>query len=286
MNNIAERQNYPENLQLLYAQKQLYIEAKHISNARTALSLLTAFYPFAALLLPVMSKYEWITFMPLLIVSLVFPFFLARFEKNKVQLAASIQEKFDTTVFEMEWNPGSKSKRPLDEQIELAADRFTGDKEKMLDWYSNIPATLSREEAILRCQKANLFWDSEQRSFFMRVYLVVGIIAILVPFVWGNVMNYDMHHFTSRIFIPILPLVQLCFEKYTAHRRLSEKQAKLVQEINEQLGQPVSAHEALLRLHQDIIFENRQELSLVPEKIYDFLRPKLEKTMKSVNEKS
>ncbi|MFM8374229.1 MAG: S-4TM family putative pore-forming effector, partial [Bacteroidota bacterium] len=75
MNNIAELQNYPENLQLLYAQKQLYIEAKRISNARTFLSLLSAFYPVAALLLPVMSEYEWTTFIPLLIVSFVFPFF-------------------------------------------------------------------------------------------------------------------------------------------------------------------------------------------------------------------
>ena len=177
MNNLASRQNQADILDMLAAQRQLYLEAKSIVKWRTVVVILLASIPIITHFIHGLEELEWTTLIPLVFVSFIFPIALKRWEKSKVLLAASIQEKIDTTLFDLPWTTHVAIGKPIDLQITSAAARFRGDRALLNDWYSNIPDTLEHATAVLRCQQINLWWDSEQRHFFMRMYQVLGISA-------------------------------------------------------------------------------------------------------------
>ncbi len=263
MNNISIIQNEPEFLRMLHAYRQLYSEAKHIMKIRLWISILMALFPIAVFVFPVLSNLEWIFVLPALVVTFTFPLLLKSTEKKKIEQASSIQEQFDIELFGLEWNENIADGRVLIDEIKAADKRFKGERKK--NWYEDIPANLSSEYAILRCQLQNLSWDYKMREDYSRNFFWIFWIVLVTPLVVGAVTEMLVKDYLVKLLMPTLPLLWLCVENYRAHKNLAEKQEMKAKEIETILYNSLTVTKDMLRKNQDAIYKFRQETMLVPD---------------------
>ena len=214
-------QNSTENLRLLAAQQQLYIEAKYIGKLRFLGSLalaiagtwLIANYSEARIGVQLCSALLTI----IVIIS-------KQIQKDKIVNAAKIQEEFDTGLFGLPWNHILVGSKVSKESMLDAFRRFKGDKDKLIDWYPEVSQAQSPMD-ILLCQRTNLNWDWRLRKKYVWVLgLITALVAILeISFCWYNPVS----DFVIQFFLPSLPLLIMVYENIKGNYEIAgQKEAK------------------------------------------------------------
>ena len=126
---IYIKQNSPENIKLLAAQRCLYQQAKTLQCWRTIGTVgLAAIAPFVMLVFP-QSKMVMgmVGGLWLLVSKLIFE----DIEAGKIKTAAKIQEQFDINLFDLPWNSAISGNKVEPEIINSLARTFKGDKTKL-----------------------------------------------------------------------------------------------------------------------------------------------------------
>lgn len=178
---------------MLAAQRQLYNDVKMYDWSSIILSVWIPL-GLATILIFTHDNVQW-TFVSyvLSIASMFFSMVIDGYINKKKELAAFIQQKFDTYVYIMPWDGrifgkeknvnlkiAKYSKKILDDDVQ---------KTKLMDWYTPIVDKFSLEDGILACQRENFSWDVGLRKRF-RVASIIVIavlcVAILVIGVWKN----------------------------------------------------------------------------------------------------
>ena len=163
---IQTRQNDPEALRLLIAQRRLYRKAKRCLALRwigmggiaIAAPVLAVIWPSLAVVAGAVAG-VWLFFGRTALVTA---------QNSLTARAASVQEQFDFYVFQMP-NRAARSTLPSLEEIAAVAgpdDQITAmaEKERLLDWYS-IDAEVPGEVAVAIAQRANAsYTDSLLRT--------------------------------------------------------------------------------------------------------------------------
>ncbi|WP_329211449.1 S-4TM family putative pore-forming effector [Streptomyces sp. NBC_00683] len=275
---ISEAQNTERSVRLLAAQRRLYQDAKLIHNIRLTI-VLTAGAIGVSLALYFPAARAHIGFTSAAILLLISVLGSAR-EKRKSKEAASVQEEFDTSVFQLPWN-SVLSDRPTNALVVEAAHRHKGGG--LENWYGNT-STLVRPLDILVCQRSNLAWgvSSHRRWAAVIMSAMITWIAAIVL-----VCYFLQLSFASSMFAVVTPLVPT-FREYIEMWRsnaesvqVKEKTESKISEIWESAleGRGLPSIKKCREI-QDRLCLIRQTNAIIPDWFYWIFRKKAEKVMR------
>src|SRR5271165_2642933 len=162
-NGIISRQNAPENIRVLAAQRSLYSRAKTLAAVQVFVAGVTPVVGAIAVALKPHAD-VWAAFIGIIVAYFDTAWLDPRQSKLR-NLAANVQEDFDCSVLQLPWNDALAGRRPSPEDIHGAADGHTPSSAAPLeDWYPQAVAALPLYQGRLICQRTNCWWDSKLRQ--------------------------------------------------------------------------------------------------------------------------
>lgn len=202
MNNISIDQNKEENLLLLFSQKTLYNKAKTTKY----FALLLAIINFA---LGIVSKttdlYKEQFLISIFIIALASKY-LKNLSCKSNDLASSTQELIDRKLYGFKIESRFLENHNASELISVAKDLKEKYPQKYLveisnsgtdkpngvkNWYTKIYSNLTVDEAILKCQKQNIYWDKYlikcYKNILNTLCVFIGIIFLILY--WNQGLN-------------------------------------------------------------------------------------------------
>ncbi|MBT0313015.1 hypothetical protein ISO85_06720 [Morganella morganii subsp. morganii] len=287
MNDFYEKQNEPHMLKLLAGQRQIYSDVKAI--------LMKVF--FAGVVVPsilsliffVMSFYPghtgpWIKTLLTIygVVFFIVNHFIMEHVSNCKKKAARIQEEYDTSLFNMEWNDIVTSKKiPISESLEYAQKHLaTEGDHRLRNWYLNAPMSVSAPLMVMLCQSKNMGWDAglkKKTSTFLSVILALNIIMLAITFIFTNPTYLQFVAFVAIL----LPIYQFYY-RYVSDNKKSVARADELRILVENALRQVAKERAYdkkaldkqSRLVQDQIFNYRATGNPVPDFMHKSNRAK------------
>lgn len=280
---IKARQNDPDALRLLIAQRFLYRRAKRWLGVRwLGMLIIGVGAPVVSVLWPSLAVASgavaglWI--------------FLGRTSLLARQTAitsqaASVQEQFDTFVFAM---PEIARRPELPTLEEIAAMAGPDDqleavarKEKLTDWYP-IDEANEGVVTIAIAQRANASYTDRlirTTSTVWSVSVGVWVAALLIA---GMVVDLTLSQFLLGILLPVLPAFLDVVQYVASVRRSSSDKKALASTIEESICEGSDAlHPEDLLIWQTQLFDLRRSAPEVPDLIYKITRSRNERAMES-----
>lgn len=285
---IVEKENQQKNIERLAAQKEIYFVAKRLFFWQLVLTaFVTVFLTLLDLTLsPLGYSIAWIRGLYGIVIALLDLLLLTPSINQLRQKAASIQELFDCEVLGLEWNKILVGDKPMNEDIKKYSDqhlRRVKSFDKLKSWYAETIEAVDGAAAKIICQRSNFSYDYSIRKSF--IHWVVGIsIAIFVLLAAIALFNdVSLRSFVLTVILPFLPVLTLSVKLYNEHGTSIRNLESLKSHISGLWSGVVSGTtinlESPLRQIQDKIYLNRKSNPLIPERVYDRLRPGLEQQM-------
>lgn len=282
METIFTRQNEQKNIDLLCAQKQLYIEAKKILLLQIVVTCPFVFL-LAVLKLVLVNVYDF-SAVALVCSSLIgladiliMVFVINDFKKK----AAKTQEEFDCAVYDLSWNKNFVAGKNSKESINKYCRRFIdsgGNIQKLVDWYPLELAKFNGLIAILHCQKMNLIYDIDIRTRYKQYANWVAYVPPVLLLIVAVLMKLPTDKMVTLI-ATFWPIIMLAVKTGIDHNKAisySEETKSLVDNL---LNGRENVSEQGVKDIQKRIYTNRKDGPLIPEKFYDWIRDKLEREM-------
>ncbi|URO00340.1 S-4TM family putative pore-forming effector [Leclercia adecarboxylata] len=278
MNDFFEKQNEPRMLKLLAGQRQIYCDVKAILMKSFLMGVVVP--SILSLTFFVMSFFPgytvpWIkTFLTIYgLVFFIINHFIMEHVSNCKKKAARIQEEYDTSLFNMEWNDIVAGKKTsVSESIEYAQKHLANEGDRRLrNWYLNAPINVSAPLMVMLCQSKNMGWDAglkKKTSTFLSIILALNIIMFAITFIFTNPTYQQFIAFVAIL----LPTYQFYY-RYVSENKKSVARADelriLVENTLRQVGKEQSydkkALEKQSRVVQDQIFNYRATGNPVPD---------------------
>ncbi|AZN40404.1 S-4TM family putative pore-forming effector [Paenibacillus albus] len=282
---MLSKQNDSKHQALLVALRYYYDRAKMLHRYRVSGNILMALLglvmsmvpgvkPVSIYILPVIG-FVW------LLLSVIL---LQELEKKITRRAATIQEEFDTSLFELPWRDRLVGRKASPEQVAHASQRFKGDRSKLLDWYTGLNAP-SHFLNVLLAQRSSLAWDVKLRK---RYAILVGVLSLVylittITICWRS----DLKTYILTMLIPSASILLHGITTCSEHWRRALSCEEVVQDLLElyrikarNLERDI-LHEC--REFQDFIFLKRCDITLIPNKIYWLSRDNDDQVMKQIN---
>ena len=160
---IQERQNTPESIRRLSAQRHLYSCAKRIRSV----SILTiGAVAILGLIASAISNKQYAQYVSVVILLSWFfdQMFLATRERARRTEAATIQEAFDCFVLDLAWPHYKGIQPPTRDRVDQLAAAAQHATEELKDWYSTDVMSSNPMLTKIRCQTENFWWDADLRE--------------------------------------------------------------------------------------------------------------------------
>lgn len=270
-NGITRRQNEEKSIAMLAAQRQLYQDAKNINGFYIGISV---WLPFALsiilLFLEKDSIFESLSYI-LSFFTLLVSYLVRKFIKNKKNLAAFIQQKFDVYVYQMPWDKRLFGEnRNIDYEVANYSKKIlSNSKEKKLlvDWYTKGVEDKSINSGIIACQRENLWWDVGLRKRYKSAskWIIFILCAIIITI--GVAQNETICKLFYRAAF-IVPLLKWLLDTIG---QLDED----IVEICEISSKVDDNHKKSMKDLQDIqkhIYNHRKNCLSIPDFFYRFYR--------------
>lgn len=283
-NGIGNRQNEAGMIKLLWARKQIFKRVKRVQGFYV---LFTFALPAVSLIVALQFEgyKKWVSLVAIAVGALDALFFDA-WRKEKIKLAARIQEQFDCYVLEIKWNGFAAGKKISPQKVEEYADATmdADARAKLENWYPEQSCAMPLQAARLVCQRTNLWYDSNLRNTYRTVLWSVTVVYFL--FLLAFFINFTLVEFVLGLLIPFGPLFTWVVREHQRQGDTIKLVNRLLDEIDTSLDDLVDAKrspkvDARARELQDAIFTHRSSSPLISDLIYKFKRPKLEIKMKN-----
>jgi hypothetical protein len=284
MNDIESRQLAPRMLNLLRARTLIYRRAKHYQAAGLLISL---GFPLLALAAAVLfTSWKPVIAFAALVFSFLEVLLFDRWHKAQLKTAAKLQEDFDCTVLQMDWNMFLVGSRVDPEEVFADACKTLSDKDeqRLRNWYPLAVKDLPLHLARLVCQRTNIWYDSTLRKRY-RV-LLLTVTSLLMAFVGLTALAFDfsMVSFVLATLAPMTPVAIWALRECNRQTSTCELLDRLNEEIKklwERSRQGATPEEISLRSRelQDAIYNHRVSSPLIFEFVYTLLRQRLEERM-------
>jgi hypothetical protein len=263
--NIQERQNIPEALEKLAAQRLLYRRAKLVRNLGMLMVLVIA---VLALIGAVFQNkdFNYGVALAALFTWVFDQFFLKEIENKSKKEAAAIQEDFDCAVLDIPWPAHKRVKRPTPDRIRQLAAQAKKNPEivmKLMDWYTPSAIPKDGTQAQLHCQRMNCWWDVDLRKRWRATLSIAFWVFVLIAILLAIVSGVSVAKFVALIASGLRILAWVIGEL-----KGQDSAIKNVQEIHEMLsgaGEGTEITATQIRFFQDEIFEHRRTNPPVPE---------------------
>ncbi len=285
MNDIKIRQEGPENMRLLKAQRVIYADAKKIYRLQLSITIIVVvFLNFIKLIAKDLLQADLTAYVGLISVGitlfdlLFLSSYLSKFKAN----GAKVQELFDCSLYGMEWNETNSGEKPENSIIEDAEEKYIfNPKAALTNWYHIELEGLSHEQAVLRCQETNLEYDRKLRYHFKNDCTVICLAVVIGSFVIATLIDASLQGYLVNFITPSLPLIviliKLIIDNQKAAKSLEDVR-KAARKLHLSDALPTMAQ---LRQVQDKLYCSRKDSTLIPENYYQYRRPKLEQSTKS-----
>lgn len=277
------QQNEKKFIKLLKAQRYYYSMAKKCQICRLIVSMVIP----VLFVIAKLKKFDisWIVFLSLVWIPV--SFLLRIFEKRYISLGASIQEEFDTKLFQIDKNTICFSREPTIEEVNKGAKRFKGIVEELRDWYP-VKDSGERFLNIFIAQRTNIVWDRKLKTRYRNLLIGLIIILIFVEIFIALYLNLSFKEGVSVLFLSSFPLYFLLVEYvYELHKQIKSNSIvdKQILDICENINQFSETElQFKCRQVQDYIYEkNRLKSILIPERLYWLGREKDNQDILEVN---
>jgi SMODS-associating 4TM effector domain len=282
---IIQRQELPENIELLASQKNLYSRAKNIIGLQMILSgPIAVCAAIVTIAVPDLKGYAALWG----ILAVVFDLFVfTPWVKKLRDSAARVQELFDTKVLGIDWSDIAVGKKPDPELIHEEALKHGLDEEKksgLRKWYPVVIDTVPEIFGIIISQRANVWWDCKMRrkySLFIRIALVSIALGLIG---YGLYEKKDMFEFLAYIVAPLASTYVFGYRQMTEHSDAADRLDKL-KDIAEKVwsdaiaGKDQQGLKIKCRTLQDQIFDHRKRNPPVFDFLFRWFRDGNEKLM-------
>lgn len=261
MNDIVTKQNSPELIEFLKAQRIAYNQCKKLQIFDIVSILIAIILPLIAIknsdYQNPINAFGFVWTVAYLITLL--------YRSKKTIEAATIQEQFDTQLYDLEWNKVLCKKKINIDTIQKLSSKY---KESDLNnWYSTkISSSLPKEIAIILCQRINFSWEINQRKKFVNFLTITTVLYYLIYIVIGSRENtgfYDLLTFLS----PSVPFLVFNVQNVLSLKQHIKTKNETLNFIDSELEkyshQKNKPTYSTIRQIQDAIFSER----IVPEKV-------------------
>jgi len=283
-NGIVSRQNLPDNIKKLAAQRHFYSRAKKLAAIQTSLDVLSPIAGAVAVVLRPDTD-VWAATAGIAI-ALLDTIWLEPRQSGIRELGANVQEEFDCNVLQLSWNTPLTGEHVSAEDIHEAFTAYTPSKSAPLeDWYPKAVATLPLYQARLICQRTNSWWDSKLRRRYCGWILGTLSVVIACVVVLGLMNDMSLRKVVLAILAPLLPAILWAAREYKRQKDTALRSDRL-KAYGESLWAQIVKNEVpeldvskRSRELQDAILIRRQESAPVFDWIYKLLRSKQEEQM-------
>jgi hypothetical protein len=224
-------------------------------------------------------------------VLLVDIFLVQRIIKKNQHMAASVQELFDTKLFELPWNNFLGAEKIYDDEIDRLDRNSKIDvyKHKLIDWYPKKAFSLAADKGRLVCQQANLGWNLSGRKVVLKALYVTITILILAASIYFYVNEIEFDEIITRYLMPLAPGVYR-LKDIVVKMRSSKNRLESLKKTNLSLietAPSLSSEELdqLSRSLQDQIFLNRKTDLPIFNSLYWKMRSNEEEVMNNMADK-
>ncbi|WP_157180029.1 MULTISPECIES: S-4TM family putative pore-forming effector [Rhodococcus] len=203
-------------------------------------------------------------------------------ERRQIDLAVSVQESFDCSIFDLAWNDVAFKHRPSGQQIARAADRYSGSRTR--NWYPDT-GTLQRPLDIVVCQQSNVGWGAPvHRLWAWTVLAITVFFALVIATLWW-VAGLEAGAGFGALVAPFTPLAWEAFEMVRQNFESAAEKEDTQSRILEDWDLAMSGHavptEGRVRHYQDAIAGIRKRNAQVPDWFDKRLRSRNERAMRT-----
>lgn len=280
-NTIPQRQNDPDNIKRLRAQRSVYARAKKTLTWQVGITV--ALPVCAAIVVIFWPHLKAVAAAIALCAAVSDVAFIDRFQKKQKLLAATIQEEFDCSVLDMEWNTFTVGPRPDPESVhDASVSPFGSDDRLLRDWYPAIVGEVPLYIGRIICQRTNLVYDARLRREFGNWTLAFVCFIAGTLLITGVALALPLDSLVLGFVVPIAPILSWGIREYyrqTDAANASDRLRILIQTLWDKLvAKQCSEQEcsSQARLLQNAIFERRATAPLIFDWIYERLRPSME----------
>lgn len=280
MSNILHKQNLEENLRLLAAQRQSYNEAKFYRTSYRFLILVPCLISFLVLnsYIDATDQYSVFRFILDLFVLILGGFLMQKSSQYQI-LGATIQQKFDTNIFNLPFEWGIKQDQTMIENL-YCKHKKDENIEKLRNWYTDELKDLAYPKDILAAQKQNLFWSHNVRKdyifFNILIFIACFIFIFISIYMFLTYSDYPLWKKLYEILVLLLAfyffLGQNIFHNFKTIKLLNKANDKFNELQTHIIGtEDFNCAARMLEDIQKAIFEYRKKGVSVPN-YYDRLR--------------
>lgn len=283
MGSILVNQNKPENIKCLAAMRQLYSEGKTLVMLQLVLTIPVTIILSLLKLVPKetlgfdIAPYAALYAVLVLVLDLYVVNYLTGQKRTD---AARIQELFDCEVYGMGWSSFFAGKKPDRELVNKKSSEYTDRPDAPLqDWYPTEIEQLPHEQAILVCQRTNLYYDSSLRRRYRLIIIWLAAVSLFLMLLDALITGLGIAEFFILIVVPFLPVFSVTQKIMADH----SKSIKAATDLHQAVAALEAAGEApsmeKLREIQSKIYCHRKDSPLIPDFFYYKRRDKHEKEM-------
>ena len=281
---IFERQNTPENLNVLKAAKSCYSHGKTFGVFNV---LLTVTIPICLNILMHFNQNKVVE--AIFIVISVIAWMLGYLCKKEFYLSklngASLQQQFDIAIFDLklESDVYNKEKEASFATKEKLTSKYQAKKDdSIINWYSDY-SKFPYEQAVFYCQKENIDWDIELRKKYRNFLCALAILTTVLLVVDAIYIQVIFYEFVISC-VPLLPLVSFfCngIKKLNDDINRYDEIYNYVNKCDEKIsnGQKASEDELLenIKSLQLLILKHRKSAYMIPTWFYKIFKTKMQK---------
>lgn len=201
------------------------------------------------------------------------------------KIAASIKETFDTIVLDIPVNETLNLvliDREIIRRYSLKYKENQKIVKKVTDWYSLAIRKVETNVASLLCQRTNITYDFSVRTRYKFLVYVISVITFTVLLVIALMNDLSVQGFLIEVVLPSIPVFMFAYKEINSNTESIDNLNHLRNLIESTLAKTNiddNIDKEHLRNIQDRIYNNRLLSPMIPEFIYNFLRPKLEDEM-------
>lgn len=283
---ILYKQNLDVNIDRLLAQRRLY------SNAKIMQYILIAITVIIPVLIAFITNFSnlriddtsWIYTIYAIVVIFGEKILEIFIDRNK-KTAASIQEKFDTNIFDIPENELLNSVfidhdivRKYSKKDKLNANKIS----RVTNWYSTRIDCLQTNIAILFCQRMNICYDQNIKKKYNKLLISLSVLTFITLLIISLTNGFSLKKFIIEVILPSIPILNFTYKEINQNIESVDNLQKLREIIENKLSS-LSRNDVIeieeLRNIQDRIFNNRILSPLIPDFIYKILWTELEDEM-------
>lgn len=279
---IKRRQDEPDALRLLIAQRRLYSMAKRWLGARWIGMLIIGIgAPVVSVLWPSLA-------VPSSAVAGVWLFlgrtFLLNRQTATTAQAAAVQEQFDLLVFGMP-ELAQRPTLPTIEDIAVIAGsddqlRRVAEEEDLVGWYP-VDEKLTGISTVAIAQRANVSYTNRLLRTTATIWATAVVIWIVALVAVSLTVGLELPEFLLGIVFPVLPSFLDVVQYVTNVNRSASERAALASTVEDGLSGSAPVRPEDLLVWQSQLFELRRSAPEVPDVVYKLTRLKNEAAMQT-----